>query len=192
MDGLDVPGRLSPDGIVQFGDDSRVFVTFYKRSVHNAHKSSVAGIPIHDSVDYMKLIFPGEKETVIDQPVKEWDKHRFKRQWEAFTANKSQHAGGTPLDALFPDNPEIVATLKAMHVHSVQALAAMGDNAAMNMHFGGDLRQKAQQYLAVAEKGKGYHALQQKQQEQEDMIRRLNEQIEQLRAEKSPKKGVAA
>ena len=50
-----------------------------------------------------------------------------------------------PLDMLFPGNPEIVSTLKANHIHTIEHLAEMKDG--NKFAFALPLQQKAQKFL---------------------------------------------
>jgi len=188
MDGLDITAQgIDQDGTLRFRGDSSLFVTFYKRAKTNNFKSREAGAPVFEGVDYVKIVIPGEKENVIDRPIKPWDKHRFPRQWQAYQDKKEQAIDGTPLDVLFPDSPETVAALKANQIHTVQQLAAISDTAAGGIQFGGEHRQRAKKFLLAAESGKGFHALEAKQKEydaamkeQASIIDALKAQVEQL------------
>lgn len=150
---------LNADNSVKLGDDSKMAVQFYKRAVPDEFRSKQAGTSLFVQKDYVKIFQPGERD-FIDRPVKESDKYRFPRHWQAYQAGLEKQAeDGTPLDHLFPGNPEIVAMLAAVHVHTVQHLANLTDSSAGNFQFGGDLRKKAQTFLEGAEKGKTFHAL---------------------------------
>src|SRR5579885_175076 len=155
MDALD-SGTINVKGyegnIALQGTDKDLVVMFYAGTQINGHKSRQQGIPIYDPVDMIKVYHPGEPLNVPERPVVESDKYRFKPQWEAYKAGKSQAVEGTPLSALFPHNPEIIKTLEASHIATVQQLANISDTATQNMMFGLKLRDQAKKYLAIAEK----------------------------------------
>lgn len=182
----DIPAAIShglnPDGSVRLGTDSQLVVRFYKRAVLNEFKSKQASSPQYESKDYVQIFHPGEKD-MIDRPVKESDKLRFSVQWQAFLTKGEQVAEGTPLDHLWPGNPEIVATLRGSRIQTVQQLAGLTDSACSMLQFGAELRKKAQAFLEGAEKGKTFHALEGRIEEQQAEIKQLREQLGALMAD---------
>lgn len=172
---FDVHG-LNADGSVELGSDAQLAVLFYNRAVPNEVRSREQGTPVYEPRDYVKIFHPGEKD-VIDRPAKEADKLRFARQWAAYQQRRDQVAEGTPLEHLFPGNPEIVAQLRAVHVHTVQQLASLSDTAAGGIPFGGALRDKAKTFLDGAERAKGYHVLEKQLEEERAKNRELGERL---------------
>src|SRR5215469_4159702 len=83
-----------------FAADSRLFVQFYRRAVQNKFKSDQQGRPIFDEIDYVKIIVPGDKNTVIDSPASEEHKFRFEKQWDRYKRGQEQASEGTPLEAV--------------------------------------------------------------------------------------------
>lgn len=173
---------LGANGVVQMGDDARMIAMFYKKAVPNAARSKAEGLPKFDSVDYVKIFEPGDKYTVVDRPVKDSDKARFPTKWALYQQNKDQSASGTPLEYLYPDQPDLVAELKAMKIQSVENLRDLSDTNAGRLQFGASLREAAKKYLEAADKGKTYHALDAKLKDQESTIREQNEVIQALKA----------
>ncbi|MNL50349.1 hypothetical protein D3C87_1733600 [compost metagenome] len=110
----------------------------------------------------------------------EVDKHRFAQQWARYQQGQEQIQDGTPLDVLFPKNPEIVATLKGSHIHTVQALASVPDSA--NLPFISDHKKKAAEFLSGLEGGKGFHALEKKLEDSEFARMELEDRIKSLEA----------
>lgn len=164
------------------GTDKDLVVVFYQGTQINGHLSRQQGIPIYDSVDMIKVYHPGEPLNVPERPVVENDKRRFRAQWEAYKEGKSQDENGTPLSVLFPHNPEIVKTLEAAHITTVQRLAHISDTATQNMMFGLNLRDKAKDYLAIAEKGVQYHQFEQERANLQQQIKELTEQVAALKS----------
>lgn len=179
---------LNPDGSVRLGTDSQLVVSFYRRAVLNEFKSKQASSPQYEPQDFVKIFHPGEKD-MIDRPVKESDKARFPQQWQAFLTKGEQIAEGTPLDHLWPGNPEIVATLRATRIQTVQQLAGLADGACSMLQFGAELRKKAQQFLEGTEKGKTFHALEQRITEQASEIAQLREQLSAVMADLGSEEG---
>lgn len=173
---------LGANGVVQMGDDNRMIAVFYKKAVANPHRSKAEGRPAFDALDYVQIFEPGDKYTKVDRPVKESDKMRFPNKWALYQQNKDQTASGTPLEFLYPDQPDLVAELKAMKIHNVEQLRDLSDTNATKLQFGGSLREAARKYLEAADKGKTYHALDAKLKDQDSTIKEQNEVIQALKA----------
>lgn len=157
--------------------DRDLLVEFHRGKKFNEAASKAAGTPIWDDADFCRIIRPGEPHSVWDQPVRQIDQMRFADKWKAYKANASQEQSGTPLDLLFPDNPATVATLKAIHIHTIQALALISDNAIGNVPFGHDLREKAKRFVASTEKSVDFHKMEQRLLELEKSNAALQEQL---------------
>jgi len=127
--------------------DKDLLVQFHKKAVLNHAKSREAQAPIYEDLDFCKIIRPGEPHSVWDQPVRQIDKMRFAEKWRAYQENRVQEVSGTPLDRLFPDNPAVVANFRSAHIHTIQQLAGLSDNAIGNIPFGHDMRKKAQDFM---------------------------------------------
>jgi hypothetical protein len=68
-----------PDG----GDDQLV-VFFYMGVIKNEAKTLDAGRHIFDDVECVRIIIPGDKNTVNDRPASDGDKRRFAKQYAMF------------------------------------------------------------------------------------------------------------
>lgn len=161
MDIPALPAHFDPNkgGMVEFGDDSRLFVKFERRSVLNPVKSREEGRPVHEGVDYVHIQQPGERDCTI-RPATEIDTMRFRQQWARYRDGQTQDVEGSPLSVLFPNNPEIVENLKYYRLSTVEQLAALNDTQIQNLGIGGrQFHEAAKKYLAAADKGKDFHAL---------------------------------
>lgn len=134
----------------RFAMDKKLFVQFYLRAVVNNFKSSQEGRPIFDEVDYVRIIVPGDKNTVIDTKVTPEYAQRFATQFEKYKKNQSQAVSGTPLEVWPQMTVGQVAELKAMNVHTVEQLAELPDNLAQRIMGSHDLRRRAATFLEAA------------------------------------------
>ena len=134
----------------RFAMDKKLFVQFYLRAVVNNFKSSQEGRPIFDEVDYVRIIVPGDKNTVIDTKVTPEYAQRFATQFEKYKKNQSQAVSGTPLEVWPQMTVGQVAELKAMNVHTVEQLAELPDNLAQRIMGSHDLRRRATTFLEAA------------------------------------------
>lgn len=167
-------------GAQMVGPETPSWVQFYKGSRLNAHKSKEQGVPIYDAVDFMKVYHPGEPSNIYNQPVRDQDKFVYRKQWEAYESGRADDVTGTPLNVLFPNNPELVSHLQALRIMSVQQLAGLTDTGLQQVQFGMELKNKARAYLDVAEKGKEFHAQNTKIEEQQLQINELTAKINEL------------
>jgi hypothetical protein len=155
-------GTFNPDsGFATQGNDDKVWAQFYVKAEVDGEKSKAAGHPVFRDVTYCKMIQPGESRlSQIDRPATDQDVARFPRQWEAFKRGKSDEIVGAPLSLLFPSHPAIVENFRRIAVHTIEQLASLPDTALQEAGMGGrQFQEKARDYLAKAESGKGYHAL---------------------------------
>lgn len=169
-------------GPVSFGDDSRLFVKFTKKSVQNALKSKEAGRPVFEAVVFVHIQQPGERD-YIEKPATDEHVYRFPRQWAAYQRGEEAVPEGTPTSILFPQNPEVVDMLKFSKVYTVEQLASCNDTQLQNLGLGGrTFMEKARQYLASADKGKGFHELSSRLDQMEMQIKAKDDRIAALEA----------
>lgn len=144
-------------GMVQFGDDNKKFVVFYDRTVLNPTRSKEAGRPEYDVVPYVRIQDPGDNLQIADRPAREDDRQRWPRHYQAFLDGRGTEQPGTPVELLFPANPELVASLKHMKFTTIQALAEAEGNALAGIGMGAqEFKTKAIKYLAMAKDGEAY------------------------------------
>lgn len=156
-------------GIAQYGSD-KVFPRFYPGKVLNTAKSEQVGYPVYDPVDRVEVFIPGEKD-VADHIVRPNSPYpqRWPVEWANYKASKEQRASGTPLELLFPDQPDVAMQLNSLHIHTIQQLASLTDTGVGNIPRGLHLVKTAQEYLNRASG-------------QTDRINELQEQNEALMA----------
>jgi len=146
-------------GLVEFGDDARLFVEFVSRSVQDEVQSRDAGRPVFVQVDYVRIRQPGERDEIL-RPAHRGDQQRFARRWQAYQEGRQELPAGTPLSILFPNNPEVVENLKYDKIFVVEQLAALNDTQIGNIGLGGrQFVDKAKAFLAAASNGKGLQEL---------------------------------
>ena len=134
-------------------------VTFYARQVPDPAHSRHAGYPKFSALDYVRIEFPGEKD-IREYPASPEYKARYPDQWAAYAEKRKPTPPGMPLAILFPQFPEIVATLEFVNVRTVEQLAVISDTAKQNIGLGGDeWQRKAKEFLAAAADTKGLHKI---------------------------------
>jgi hypothetical protein len=182
------------DGRGWGGKENQVFARFYRGQKTDFFQSQQTGAPVAKAVDFVEIRQVGERDSTILE-VTENEKRRFPHAWEQYQRGMEQVQDGTPLGVLFPKNPEIVSTLQANHIWTVQALVSVADSSLAKIPFLFDYRKKASEFLDGVEKGRGFHALEAKLEESElkrieleDLIKSMGDRLRTLEAaDKSPK-----
>ena len=120
---------------------------FYMRAVRNAARSEAEGRPVFDEAPYVKVLVPGDRNSVVDRRVGDADRERWPGQWAAFQAKRARPAG-TPIGHWPYLTVARAAELKALELLTVEQVAAADD--ALAERIGGDaaaLIERARQFL---------------------------------------------
>lgn len=180
--GIDWGNSEKTYGMVKYGDDSGLVVMFYTKSVFNAAKSRETGARQYDNQPYIRIHPPGERLNIIDRPVKEEDKHRFRNQWSNYLHNKTQVPEGTPIDLLFPNNPALADNLKAYGIFTVQQCSKLSAHALDTIGMGStEWKNLAIKYLESAVDGAAFTQMQEEMKKKDQEIKLLKRQFEQLK-----------
>lgn len=168
-------------GVVR--EQNRVFARFYRGTKRDNFHSQESGVPKDIAVDYVEIMQFGERDSTIHE-VGPRDRARWPQLWAAYQQDREQIQDGTPLELLFPKEPEAVTTLKANHIHTIEALAATPDST-MHIPFVAEHKKRAQTFIdGVLGKGQKFHALEselteekRKRREQDDLIKAMQDRI---------------
>ena len=124
--------------------DSKLSVEFYTNVT-----------PLHNGKAFVRIMVPGDKTTIIDQPVREDHKARFPRQWLYFQMKNAGDAiPGTKLQTWHDDEPETftigqMEELQMLKFQVVEQVAGASDSQLQRVGMGGiGLRERAKAYLA--------------------------------------------
>ena len=131
--------------------DQYLAVRFFLKSKQNAAKSEAAGRPIYEDVEYIEIMQPGNKDSIIVRPATSIDKGRFPEhysKWKARTSSDNeQQLVGTPLAEWAGVTRAQADELSFFNVKTVEQLANMADSNTTNMMGLGNLKEKARKYL---------------------------------------------
>jgi hypothetical protein len=131
-------------------NDSKLFVKFELFPVINQDKSAVEGRPIYEDAEYITIIVPGDKESVVHRKLWAKDLERFPAQYQAFKNGASQQISGTPLEHWPVIGKGQVMELQFFNVRTVEDLANLADAHAHKFMGINKLRKQAQDWLAAA------------------------------------------
>lgn len=128
---------FGPPGTPGVPGNRGAFARFFKVPVKNWPKSEAAGSDIFQEEVHVQILMPGDS---LSSPVrrvrvadgtlvgKEWTTG-FPREWGLFEEGRDQTPDGTSLSEWPPCTISLQATLKAIHIHTVEMLAEANEAA---------------------------------------------------------------
>jgi len=173
--------------------DKRLLVHFFKDAVQNNFKTKEAGRPIFDEFDFVKVMAPGSRDTVVTRVADGSDyARRFPTQWAQYKARQEQSLTGTPLSQVPWLTVGQIAEFNAVNCRTVEQLVGMPDNLSQKFmgHF--QIKQRAQVYLDAAKSAAPALKLQAELEKRDMEIAELRGMIEAMQATqqaKAPPKG---
>jgi len=176
-----------------------IVATFKNHPILNPRKTKEEGRPIYDDMEIVEIRTAGDRNSIKVFPAHEISHHaeledggsgdpvtyamRFQAQYDRFKAGHTQAQSGTPLE----EAPFLIQAkrleLKAVHVHTVEALASLDGGPLKALGIGGrELKNQAQAYLDNA---KGSADVTRLAAENETLKRQLATLVEQQQAPSS-------
>ena len=143
-----------------------------------------------DGKPFIRIMAPGDKTNIIEQPVREDHKERFPRQWLYFQMKQGgdQPMVGTSLDDWQRDSKGEVSRaqieeLRILKFQSVEQVAAASDSQLQRIGMGGPgLRERAKSYLNTKHRSESAEELEKTRSELET----LKAQMAELMAARKP------
>jgi len=136
------------------------FARFSRVAVKNLLKSDKAGSDIFQEEIHVQVLMPGDPLSIPQRRVRladgtivgqEWI-DGFPKEWAAFEAGKDQMPDGTALEEWPPCTISLRATLRAIHIHTVEMLAHANDAALERLGMDArKLQAKARAFLETRE-----------------------------------------
>lgn len=177
-------GGIRAEDDDRFAADNKLHVRFYGRTEMHAAQSREAGRPIYEEIDFVEIMVPGDKHSIVDRHATELDKRRFSRQFAAYKAGKTDQTIGTPLSALPFMSEAKAQEYKFFNITTAEQLSAAAESstaAGAIMGFNGD-KQKATAYLQMAAGNAPILQMQQSIEDKENQINAMQEQMNQMNA----------
>ncbi len=164
-------------GMAQFGDDNKKFVIFYDQTVQNKARSAEMGRPEYDVVCYVRIQDPGDNLQIAVRPARPDDAQRWPQHFRMYQEGRGTEQPGTPIDLLFPANPELVAMLRHLKITTVQSLAALEGTALQGVGMGAEeFKVKARKYLEMSKEGEAFTKMEGELRKRDDEIAALRQQ----------------
>ena len=131
----------------RFAGDDKLYVRFYMKPRINIDKSTAANRPIYEDTEYVEIMSPGEKNSIIQRPAWEQDYQRFAKHYALFKQGQKEQEVGTPLKLAPFLTESQVEELSFFKIRTIEHLANMSDPVMQNFMGAREYQQKAQQYL---------------------------------------------
>lgn len=176
--------EASATGAQRFRHDDRLYATFTVKPVFDQHSSNDKGRPIYMDRDFITIIVPGDKHSVVMRQARQQDIQRFPRQYEAYKQGKEEQQQGTPLGLMPWMSPGRVEEYKFFKIVTVEQLANAADEGGKNfMGFQQD-KLKAKEYMDAANRGVGAQELEDQLAKRDNELAELRAQVDELLAAK--------
>lgn len=131
----------------RYAMDQRLLVRFYLHPHLQREETAQEGRPIYKDREYVEILQPGNKDSIVQRPATVQDKQRFQVQYQAFKNNEQEVLKGTPLEQWGGLTRSQVEELRFFNVRTVEQLADMTDGNAQGFMGINQLRQRAQEFL---------------------------------------------
>jgi len=166
--------------------DKSVFVKFYIRPFQDEAKSIEEGRPIFKDKEYVEIRTPGNQTNIVQRPVTDMDKQRFRQAYALFKAGDAEQVVGTPLTETPWITRSQVEELAYLRIRTLEQLANVGDDVCTRLPGMFKLKQRAQAAIERAEKTAPFIAMQKENEELRNKLAALEhalaDQAEAIRA----------
>lgn len=158
-----------------------IAVSFGMYPLRDKKQSDAAGRDIYRDVEFVKIAVPGDKHSVVFQPATGVHRKRFPNAYRAFKERDHTPIEGTILEHWPIASRSIVLNLKALHVHTVEALAAVHDGNIDRLGANArELREKARAWLEEAKSGAATARLAAEKEALQGQLAAMHEQLKAL------------
>lgn len=166
----------------RYAHDNKLFVTFFKHPRKDEKKTLAEGRPMYNDEDYVRIMVPGDKDSIVIRPARDMDKERFAKQFAAYQAGEGESHQGTPLKAWPMVTRGQVEELKFFGVHTVEALAELADIHVQKFMGVGTLKDQAKAFIQNAKEAAPLVQLNAAVEAKDNEIAALTEAIDDLKS----------
>ena len=164
----------------RFAVDDKLFIQFFRKPKMMPGESRKAGRAIYTEVDYIRIIVPGDKLSIVERPVNEIDVQRFGPKYEKFKSGAGNVIEGTPLSSLPRMTPVKVEEYKYFNIHTVEQLASASDNVGQKFFGFQEDKRGAIAFLEIAKGNAPIEKMNEELKERDAKIEEMQAQIEAL------------
>lgn len=162
----------------RFVGDEKLFVQFYRRPMLQPGLSQQEGRAIYKEVDFIKIMVPGDKLSIVDRPVDSIDERRFADKYVKWKAGAGNTVEGTPLASLPKMTPAKVEEYKFFNIHTVEQLAEAADSVGQKFFGFQEDKRSAKAFLDIAKGNAPIEKMNAELKERDAKIEELQAQIE--------------
>ena len=164
----------------RFRGDENLFVRFFVHPKLSSTKSAEEGRPIFDDREYIQIMQPGNKESIVMRPARDMDRQRFPKQYAAFKNNEGDYVSGTRLEEWPAISRSQAEELKYFNIRTVEQLVNMSDAQAQKLMGINALKTRAKAFLEVCGKSAEAESLAAALEERDLRLQQLESQLEAL------------
>lgn len=164
----------------RFSEDSKLFVQFFRKPVLQPGLSQQEGRAIYKETDYIRIMVPGDKLSIVERPVDAIDSRRFADKYEKWKAGAGNVIEGTPLASLPKMTPSKVEEYKFFNIHTVEQLAEAADSLGQKFFGFNEDKRSAKAFIELAKGNAPIEKMNAELQERDAKIEELSAQVEAL------------
>lgn len=146
----------------------------------NEEKTALEGRPIYDDMTFCRIVTPGNRDSIVDRPIRPEDKFRFPKQHAQFVAGETEIGVGTRLEEWTPMPRSMVEELRYFGFRTVEHVAEANDAVLGKMPGLRDWSARAKAFLLAAKDASAITKAEADKKEMQSQIDMLKEQIEAL------------
>lgn len=168
--------------IGRYAKDQNLYVRFFNHPKRDAEASVEAGRPIFHDTEYVSIMVPGDKTSIVERPADVRDRERFPKHYAAFKNNDEEILDGTPLEAWPGLARSEVEELRYFNIRTVEQLANVSDVHAQKFLGINTLRRRAEAFLEASAGNAATEKLAAELEIRDNQIAALTQAVEELKA----------
>lgn len=185
------PNPISRPDESRFASDDRLYVEFFREPVMHPGRSRESGRAVYEERDFVRIHVPGDKTTVVVQPMDSINTIRFQSRYDKWKAGQADAVTGTPLNALPGMTPAKVEEYRYFKIVTIEQLADANDQLGQKfMSFNSD-KQRAKAFIEATKNNAPIEAMNAELQKRDAEIENLKTMVEALQAQSRSRKPVA-
>lgn len=175
----------------RYAADDRLYVEFMREPVLHPGKSREAGRAVFEERDFVRIHVPGDKLTVVVEPMHDLNMQRFRTRYEKWKSGQAEAVTGTPLSALPGMTPAKVEEYKFFKIVTIEQLADANDQLGQKfMSFNSD-KQRAKSFIEATKGNAPIEKMNEELSKRDAEIENLKSMVEALQASTTSKRKVA-
>jgi hypothetical protein len=161
--------------------DKHLIVLFTEEPWHDKSESAKQGRPIYTQRDFVLIMVPGDKDSVVKRPATQMDIDRFPMHYQRYKNKQEQRFGnGTPLRAVAFLSASQAKELEFFNVYTVEQLATIPDVHAQKFMGIHGLKKLANDYLTLAREQAPMTAMREEMEKKDQQIAAQAQAIDEL------------